>query len=184
MNIATRHDRRRPLGEQSVNASPRGVRAVALFEAAKGAVVIVAGCGLLALVHRDLQTSAERLVRLAHLNPARHYPRVFLDAAAHVDDRRLLMLAGAAFLYAGLRFIEAYGLWRARVWAEWLAIISGAIYVPLEVYELAERPTLLRFVVLLVNLLIVCYLLNRRRAQRRASRHRMPDARDESCAAR
>src|SRR2546421_9699862 len=38
-----------------------GVRVVALFEALKGALVLIAGFGLLALVHRDLEDLAERL---------------------------------------------------------------------------------------------------------------------------
>ena len=53
-----------------------GVRAVGVFEAAKGVVVLIAGLGLLSLVHRDAQHAAETIVRHLHLNPARHYPRV------------------------------------------------------------------------------------------------------------
>src|SRR5436305_641496 len=44
-----------------------GVRTVALFEAAKGALVLAAGLGLLGLIHRDVQAFAERLVRASHL---------------------------------------------------------------------------------------------------------------------
>lgn len=138
-----------------------------MFEAAKGALVLVVGCGLLAFLHRDLQAGAERLVRLSHLNPARHYPRIFLDAVARVDDKYLVMLAVAACLYATLRFIEAYGLWRARAWAEWLAIVSGSAYLPFEIYELAARPGVLRAVVLTVNAAIVAYLLYVRRIKKK-----------------
>ena len=50
----------------------------------------------------------ERLVRLSHLNPAHHYPRVFIEALADTNGARLRLLAALAFLYAGVRFIEAY----------------------------------------------------------------------------
>jgi uncharacterized membrane protein (DUF2068 family) len=146
----------------------RGVRVVAVFEALKGALVVGAGLGLLSLVHHDLQAAAERLVQHSHLNPAHHYPRIFIEAAAHVNDSRLRTLAALAFLYAAVRFIEAYGLWHMRVWAEWFAIISGSVYLPIEVYEMFRRATWTRGTILLINLSIVAYLAN----VRLSSRHR------------
>src|SRR6202162_3991179 len=140
--------------------SARGVRVVAGFEAPKGALVVAAGLGLLSLLHHDLQATAERLVRHSHLDPARHYPRIFIEAARHTNDSRLRSLAALAFLYAAVRFIEAYGLWRLRVWAEWFAIVAGSVYLPVEVYEIFRRATWMRGIVLLTNLFIVAYLVN------------------------
>ncbi|MFM2006684.1 MAG: hypothetical protein RLZZ09_2339 [Pseudomonadota bacterium] len=137
---------------------PRGVRWVALFEASKGLLVILAGFGLLALIHVDLQTQAEAIVGHFHLNPGSRYPRVFLDLAFHLTDARLWTLASLAFAYASIRFIEAGGLWFHRLWAEWLAALSGGIYVPFELYELSRGITGLKLVTLAVNLLIVGYM--------------------------
>ena len=136
----------------------RGLRIVAVFEALKGALVLAAGFGLLSLVHRDLQAMAERLVRHSHLDPARHYPRIFIEAASHTDDSRLRSLATLAFLYAAVRLVEAYGLWHMRVWAEWFAIIAGSLFLPVEIYEF-RRATWMRGAVFLTNLLIVVYLV-------------------------
>ena len=136
-----------------------GVRAIAFFEAFKGTLVLVAGFGLLSLVHRDLEDLAERLVRHSHLNPASHYPRVFIEAAAGTSDARLRTLAALAFVYSTVRFVEAYGLWRMRAWAEWFAIISGCVYLPIEVYELAKGATLIKAGILILNAVIVAYLL-------------------------
>jgi uncharacterized membrane protein (DUF2068 family) len=147
----------------------RGVRVVALFEAAKGALVVAAGLGLLSLLHHDLQALAEHLVRQSHLNPAHHYPRIFIQAASRMNDSRLVLLAALAFLYSAVRFVEAYGLWHTKVWAEWFAIVSGSLYLPLEVYEMARRPTWTRGAVLLTNLSIVAYLVVVRLASRRAA---------------
>jgi uncharacterized membrane protein (DUF2068 family) len=137
----------------------RGIRVVAVFEALKGALVLSAGFGLLALVHHDLQATAERLVRHSHLDPARHYPRIFIEAASHTNDSRLRSLAALAFLYAAVRLIEAYGLWHMKVWAEWFAIIAGSVFLPVEVYELFRRATGMRLIVFLTNLFIVAYLV-------------------------
>jgi uncharacterized membrane protein (DUF2068 family) len=147
------------IGTPTHSPIEKGVRSVAVFEALKGAVVLIAGFGLLHYVHRDLQAVSEELVRHSHLNPAHHYPHVFIEAASHTSSGRMRALAGLAFLYSSVRFVEAYGLWRLRAWAEWFAIISGSIYVPIEIYELARHATVIRVLVLLINLFIVAYLI-------------------------
>jgi uncharacterized membrane protein (DUF2068 family) len=131
---------------------------VAALEAAKGVLVVAAGLGLLSLLHHDVQRAAESVVRHLHLNPARHYPRVFIEAASHMTDTRLWLLASGACAYAVVRGVEAYGLWRARAWAEWFAIVSGAIYLPMEIYALFHHVTALKAGVLLVNVGIVAYV--------------------------
>jgi len=148
----------------------------ALFEGLKGSLVILAGCGLLALLHRDAQAFAERLVLHFHLNPARHYPRIFIEAAARLTDARLGLLAAGAFAYSALRFAEAYGLWLARPWAQWIGIVSGVVYLPVETLELIRRPTVLKAALLAVNALLVAYLsFIRYRDSRELRRQRQPN---------
>jgi len=153
----------------SARASRQAVRAVAFVEAFKGAVVLIAATGVLALIHEDLNALAARLVEHAHLNPASKYPHIFLDAVARVEERWLLWLAAGAAAYSVLRFIEAYGLFRDRAWAEWFAALSGGLYVPLELIELIRKPSVLRLVVLVINLAVVAImvwaLVQRRRSR-------------------
>ena len=136
-----------------------GQRAVAIFEAAKGAIVLLVGFGLLSLAHRDIQHLAERLVLHTHLNPASHYPHIFIDMAAQLNNVHLALIAAGAAAYSLLRFFEAYGLWFGRHWAECLAVVSGAVYVPIEIFEVYERMTLLSVVVLLTNSAILGFML-------------------------
>lgn len=63
-----------------------------------------------------------------------------------------------ALTYSTLRFVEAYGLWKARAWAEWIALISAVLYVPFEVHELIRRLSLFHISLLIVNLAIVAYM--------------------------
>lgn len=137
----------------------RGLQTVALFEAAKGALVLLAGFGVFALLHHDAQHAADRLVRQFHLNPANHHPRIFLHLVEEATPAHLWLLAAGASAYALVRFIEAYGLWRERLWAKWLAVVSGGIYLPLEVWELFEGITWPRVALFAVNLVIVGYLV-------------------------
>ncbi|HYT47134.1 MAG TPA: DUF2127 domain-containing protein [Burkholderiales bacterium] len=139
-----------------------GLRAIALFEAAKGALVLIAGFGLAALVHRDAQHIAERLVHRLHLDAAKRYPRIFLDLMSNVSDAQLWALAALAAVYAVLRFAEAYGLWFGRRWGEWIAAVSGGIYVPVELYELSRGVSWIKLGALLLNTAVVgymCYIL-------------------------
>jgi uncharacterized membrane protein (DUF2068 family) len=136
------------------------IRIVALFEAAKGGLVLLAGFGALALIHHDVQRFADRLVDHMHLNAARHYPHIFLDAAAHVTDTRLWLLAAFAATYGLVRLVEAYGLWHGRRWAEWLAAVSGCIYIPYEIYHLFHRATWISVGALALNVFIVGMMIN------------------------
>jgi len=91
-----------------------GVRIVSLFEGAKGLLVLLAGVGLLEFIHKDLHLVAEQIVRELHLNPARHYPRIFIEAVNHLTDGRLWAMAFSALLYSVVRLVEAIGLWLQR----------------------------------------------------------------------
>jgi uncharacterized membrane protein (DUF2068 family) len=135
-----------------------GVRFVAIFEAAKGALILLAGCGALSLIHHDLQQLAEELVRHFHLDPASHYPRIFIEAADRVSDSRLWLLAALAFGYAAIHFVQGYGLWRKQRWAAWLAIAAAASYIPFEVYGLLHGVSKIKVSTLVVNIAIVLYM--------------------------
>jgi uncharacterized membrane protein (DUF2068 family) len=136
-----------------------GLKFVAVLEATKGALVLAVGLGVFEMLHRDIQAGAERLVRNMHLNPASHYPQVFIEAMRRLDRPHLRLLALGALAYALVRFIEALGLWGARRWAEWFGALSGSIYLPLEIYNLGEGVTWPRVTVLMVNLIVVGYLV-------------------------
>jgi len=136
----------------------QGLRALALFEAAKGMLVLLAGLSVFSLLHQNFQLVAEQLIAHAHLNPAKSSPKIFIEAAADLTDGRIRLLAILAFLYALMRFVEAYGLWFARRWAEWFALLSGGVYVPIELYELLKGVTWIKIGFVLVNLVIVLYM--------------------------
>lgn len=156
-----------------MSPAPRSaaIKVVACFEAFKGALVLAAGSGLLLLLHRDVHVLASRFIEHLHLNPASHYPRIFLDAAAGVQDSRLMLLAAGAGAYALLRFVEAWGLYAGRAWAELLAAGGGALYVPFELAELVRRPSWHGGLFLLINLLVVALMLAALRQRQRQGPH-------------
>lgn len=132
---------------------------VALFEGTKGLLVLLVGFGLLSFIHKDLNEIAMHLVEYFHLNPTSRYPRIFLDLAEHLTDTRLWYMALAAALYSVVRMIEAIGLWLRKTWAEWFAVLTGSLYIPVEIFEVARRVTWPRVTVLSINVVVVIYLL-------------------------
>ncbi len=136
------------------------LRGIAILEATKGLLVLLVGVGALSVLrlNQTLQSLADQWVSHFHLNPAHGYPRIFLDLAANITNRHLWMIAAFALLYSSLRFIEAWGLWWERTWAEWLAALSSAIYVPFEIIELTRGITAWRLGTLLINLTITGFM--------------------------
>jgi uncharacterized membrane protein (DUF2068 family) len=136
----------------------RELRIVAAIEAIKGALVLIAAGILLRLLHADLQNAAEAIVRHFHLNPARHHPGVFVATVVDFGNAHKLALSFGALAYAAVRFVEAYGLWRARSWAWGFGIISAALYLPFELAELTQRVSWPAMTVLLLNVAVVLML--------------------------
>lgn len=158
--------------QQGSNQRQRRVlRAVAGFELFKGIFVLLMGICALALVHKDVWLYAESLLALFHINTDRRSAQLFLTFADSVTDARLWAAARIAFAYTVLRFIEAYGLWKGRTWAEWVALISGTLLLPMEIRELFRGVTTIRCLLLLGNVALVVYMLyvimsNRKQRQR------------------
>lgn len=128
------------------------------MEAAKGVLVLLAGAGLLSLTPKEVEAAAESILRSFQLNPSSGYPRVFLDLAAQTSNAQLWGLATGALAYASIRFAEAYGLWRNRVWAKWLGVLSGCLYIPYEIYGLMRQASAVMAGLLVINLAIVGFL--------------------------
>ncbi len=151
------------------DARRRALHAIAIYEAVKGLAALAAGLGLLQLLHYDVHELALALLWRFHLDPTAHYPELLLHYADLLSAINLRTMAPVAVAYITLRLLEAYGLWKEKAWAEWLAALSGALYIPLEVAHLVHRPSLINAAVLLANIGVVGFMafqLWRRRAPR------------------
>lgn len=149
----------------------RALHGIAIFETIKGVAALAASFGLLGLVHHDVRHLAVALIGHFHLPLEARYPALVLHYADVLQDANLRNLVLLAWGYAAIRLAEGYGLWRDRAWAEWLAALSGGLYLPFEALHLAHRPNAINALVLLGNLGVVAYMvwrLHRRRLAQRA----------------
>jgi uncharacterized membrane protein (DUF2068 family) len=137
------------------------LHAIALFEGLKGLAAIAASLGLLSLVHHDVRAIAYALMGHFHVNPDARFPQMLLNDISALQNANLRQVVLLAWGYAAIRLTEGYGLWRDKAWAEWLAAVSGAVYLPLELSHLLAHTTAINGLVLAGNLAVVAYMVAR-----------------------
>jgi uncharacterized membrane protein (DUF2068 family) len=140
-------------------AVERGVRCVILLLVAAG-VLKVRGS------HSRLQQAFEQDLPLIRLlanqigwNPDNSKVIRHIADAFTLSPSTLAWIAIGIGAYALIELVEAVGLWLMRRWGEYFAVIATSAFLPLEVYELIEKLTVLRFIALTVNIIAVIWLL-------------------------
>ena len=151
------------------HASKAGLRTVAVFEAAKGILVLVLAATLVAMRDR-MEDLTEELLYHLHIGFDHTWAQALLRGASDLSDMRIWTVLALALAYASVRFIEAWGLWYRRVWAEWFALLSGTLYLPFEVLKVVQHHHWIPVTVLAINLSIVLYMLEIRVREMRACR--------------
>ncbi len=120
------------------------------------------------LSDNNLPAEYQGLLRILRLNPE---SRIWAHLAAQVSqltETKVLVAAAGLLGYSLFSFVEAVGLCFRVSWAGWMAIGESAFFIPIEINRLCRNASLVVFVVLGLNILIVWYLFqNRRRLFRR-----------------
>ncbi len=83
----------------------------------------------------------------------------FIEQGWKLSPTVLSLIAVGLLAYAAIEFIEAVGLWLAHRWGEYFAVVATAIFLPLEIYELTEKITVVRAGALVINIAAVLWLL-------------------------
>ena len=135
---------RHPHPVQEVNASiehalhlntRRKLRIVAVLEVAKGTATLLLATGLLSMAPGALQTVLLSLIARLRWLPDMGLPEK-IEMVTHGFDQHRLAFAILVSLYILIRYAEAYGLWKERNWARWLALAGVTIYLPFEIHEI------------------------------------------------
>jgi uncharacterized membrane protein (DUF2068 family) len=131
---------------------------IAAFEALKGLAALAGIIGVLDLMHHDVRHLAIELIGRFGLNPYARYPSLLLHYADLLPGADVRSLVFLAVLYISIRLLEAYGLWNDRAWGEWLAALSGGLYIPFEFGHLMHRASVISATVLVANVCVVGFL--------------------------
>jgi uncharacterized membrane protein (DUF2068 family) len=132
----------------------------------KATLLIVIAIKLLSLMGQDVHAYAADLITRHGIDAGNRYIQTVLERLVGVSDNRLIQFSTVAFVYAALLYVEGIGLWMQKRWAEYLTAIGSALLLPVEIYELYEKFTWVRIVVLALNVFIVWYLTTRLRDEK------------------
>jgi uncharacterized membrane protein (DUF2068 family) len=83
--------------------------------------------------------------------------------AFRLNSTTLRWFAVGLAAYAIIEVVEAVGLWLAKRWGEYFAMVATSAGLPFEIYELAHKITFLRAGAFIVNVALVAYLVYAKR---------------------
>ena len=120
------------------------------------------------MMHQDLGVRLEHWVMAMHLDPGNRHVMMFLARVSNLSPAQVKGLGLVGLIYAGLFLVEGTGLWLQRRWGEWATVVITGLLIPLEVYEIFHHPSVVKILVLVVNVAVVGYLMYRIRTTDRA----------------
>lgn len=82
-----------------------------------------------------------------------------VDRWGDVSPETIILLGTAIAALGAVKWAEAIGLWLAKRWGEYLAAIATAVFIPLEVFEIIEKVSAFKIVLLLINVAAVVWLV-------------------------
>src|SRR5471030_916260 len=128
------------------------LRTIALYKLVK--VVLLLGVAYGELRLRDASLAA-KLLSWAQARPYGLEHRIvsqLLEWFSGLSVSRIHALRIVTLAYAAVFAVEGVGLWMQKRWAEWLTTIITASLIPLELWELFDRPNLGKAAVLVANI--------------------------------
>jgi len=134
---------------------------IGVFKLFKGVSLLIAGFGLLRLLHRDVATVTQHWIEVLGVDPDNRFIHRALVRIFNVTPKQLKELSAGTFIYAAIFTTEGIGLVSRKHWAEYMTLISTGLFVPLEAYEIYHRFTMLKLGVTAINIAIVWYLAER-----------------------
>src|SRR5215471_14096970 len=154
-------------GSKRHSSGGRLLRVIAVFKFLKAASLIALSVGVFRMLHQDLGMRLEHWVRAMRLDPGNRYVEHLLMHLSNLSPLQIRRIGLVGLLYAGLFVVEGTGLWLKRRWGEWVTIVLTGMLVPVEMYEIFHRPSAVKVLVLLLNVGIVVYLVQRIRTEDR-----------------
>jgi uncharacterized membrane protein (DUF2068 family) len=131
--------------------SQKTIAVIGLFKLLKGLILVAAGIGAVSLLHKDVATTVTNWLDSLRVDPDNGLIHKLLSQVFAVTPKQLKEISAGTFFYAALLLTEGTGLLLRKRWAEYFTAITTALLIPLEIYQLVKRFTLMRVDVLVVN---------------------------------
>lgn len=149
--------------------NPTALLLIGLFKLFKGVLLLLAAIGALRLLHKDVSAVLMHWVDYLRVDPDNRFIHRLIVRSFGIQAKQLREISAGTFFYSCILLTEGTGLLMRKTWAEWFTVISTAVFIPLEVYEILHRFTWVRVAIFLVNVAIVWYLIERIRERRQTA---------------
>lgn len=167
------------MSEQTAyDPSPRahpGLHVIALIELGKGLVSASAAITLALAGPSPIRALIAAIGERLRFDTQHSALARFIEG---ITPETVHFAVAAIGVYAFLRFLLFWGLWRVKAWASWLGACAAVLYVPFCLFALWRYPGWPTAGVLTLNLIIVWVLvrdlLKRRAARRTAASSMQP----------
>ncbi len=140
-------------------AAERGIRGVAILLIAYGIWRFDGSKDAIRDRINELLPTLKPFIDELGVNLENFGPVEMLHKLLYTDHDTLVLASIAVLAYGALNITEAVGLWMMKRWGEYVAVVVTSAFIPLEIYELIERQTLIRVGALIINTAAVTYLL-------------------------
>jgi uncharacterized membrane protein (DUF2068 family) len=145
------------------------LRLIGWFKIVKGVLLLITVLGLVSLLHRDVATVIEKWIRTLRFDPENKFAHALLAKVGPWDDHSREIVGAGTLAYAALFLTEGIGLLLRERWAEYLTAIATGSFIPFELYILFHEATVMKGLLLAVNVAIVWYLIARLKRSRAAA---------------
>lgn len=162
-----RADRTLPRRKSAGTKHTKGLLLVGLFKLSKAVFFTAVGAGALHLVDKNVGGIVARILDTLRIDPERRMVGVLIEKAGLISNRELRRAGVLSILYAAVCVVEGTGLVMEKAWAEYFTVILTAIGLPWELYQLVERYSIYKVLLLAVNLAVLIYLISILRKKRR-----------------
>ena len=145
--------------------------AIIVIKLLKGLLFLSLAFVAYTLSDNDLPAEYHNLLHVLRLNPERKFWADLAVQVGKLTEQRVLWTAAGTLVYSLFSLVEGVGLMFRINWVGWLTIGESAFFIPIEIFELVHKPSVMVLIILLINILIVWYLYaNRERLFHRQGR--------------
>ena len=146
---------------------PRALVAIVIYKCFTiGLLTFVAiGLFLTSKKYDDLFAFAEEYMTTGK----RELIKLGLSQTLSIPTTKMQLGALVALIYAAVNTVEAVGLWYQKAWATILVVGIVGLTIPVEIYEIIEKASVVKLGIFAINVAMFGYLLRHALAERSKS---------------
>ncbi|MBI3577312.1 DUF2127 domain-containing protein [Candidatus Gottesmanbacteria bacterium] len=153
---------RQDLGSREHKALSTFLRFIIVEKAIKSIVLFVLAFSIFPIFSAETVLLARQLARQSHLFSNARFVTSFIRFLNQTREQRLLLFSIFFLGWGLLELVEAVGIFKRRRWAEYLAVVTASLFIPIEIRTVAIRFTMEKLGFLVFNIILVYYFIHAR----------------------